>query len=271
MHILFIGYGKTSARIAKQLFEQGHQISTISRSAKTDSYATHHIQDVHQLDLSSFAPIDWVYVLLSPDQSTLEAYQQTYLDSVQPIVDALKSHPVQRLVVVSSTRVYGENAGEQVDDDSPIHPNDPQGEILYQMEQAYLAAYPDRCTIIRPSGIYGTSVTRLEKMARSMTSYTNLHWSNRIHIEDLSRFMAEMIHVEHLESSYILTNNQPQLLHEMLQWFQQQMGLPLLKVESEKVTGKKLYATRIEKIGFELRHLDCFQDFLELMKKNNPS
>ncbi len=36
MHILFIGYGKTSQRVAKQLFEKGHQITTISRSEKTD-------------------------------------------------------------------------------------------------------------------------------------------------------------------------------------------------------------------------------------------
>ena len=64
MHILFIGYGKTSQRVAKHLFEQGHHISTISRSAKTDCYATHAIQDIHQLDLSTFAPIDVVYVLL---------------------------------------------------------------------------------------------------------------------------------------------------------------------------------------------------------------
>ena len=112
MHILFIGYGKTSERVAKQLFEQGHQISTISQSPKTDSFATHLIQDVHTLDLSVVAPIDWVYVLLTPKQSGVEAYQHTYLDSVQPIVTALKFHPVKRMVVVSSTRVYGQNAGE---------------------------------------------------------------------------------------------------------------------------------------------------------------
>ena len=34
MHILFIGYGKTSQRVAKQLFEKEHQITTISRSVK---------------------------------------------------------------------------------------------------------------------------------------------------------------------------------------------------------------------------------------------
>jgi len=269
MHILFIGYGKTSERVAKQLFEQGHQISTISQSPKTDSFATHLIQDVHNLDLSAVAPIDWVYVLLSPKQSCVEAYQHTYLDSVQPIVTALKFHPVKRMVVVSSTRVYGQNAGESVDDETEIYPNDVQGEILHQMEQVYLAAYPEQCTIIRPSGIYGASVARMQKMAASMTIYPNLHWSNRIHIEDLSRFLAQMIHVEHPDSSYILTNNQPRLLHEVLQWFQQQMGVPILKVESDRVTGKKLYATRIEKMGFELQYPDCFQDYLELMNKTD--
>ena len=90
MHILFIGYGKTSWRVAKQLFEQGHQITTISQSAKMDEYATHLVQDVHQLNLAHISPIDWVYVLLSPNESTPEAYQRVYVDSVQPISKALK-------------------------------------------------------------------------------------------------------------------------------------------------------------------------------------
>ncbi len=31
--------GKTSQRVAKQLFQQGHQITTVSRSAKEDDFA----------------------------------------------------------------------------------------------------------------------------------------------------------------------------------------------------------------------------------------
>ena len=130
MHILFIGYGKTSWRVAKQLFEQGHQITTISQSAKMDEYATHLVQDVHQLNLAHISPIDWVYVLLSPNESTPEAYQRVYVDSVQPISKALKQHPVQKVVVVSSTRVYGENHGERIDDEAEMKPNDEQGRLL---------------------------------------------------------------------------------------------------------------------------------------------
>ena len=266
MHILFIGYGKTSQRLAKQLSVQGHQISTISLTPKTDPYGKHHVQDVHQLNLTDFTPIDCVYVLLSPRESIVGAYQHTYLDTTTPIVAALQSHPIQRLIVVSSTRVYGENQGQEVNDETDVQPSDVQGQILYDMEQAYLKAYPQQTVIVRPSGIYGTSVARMQKMAKTMQHYPNVHWSNRIHINDVVRFLAHLLHVEHVEKSYILSNNQPQLLHEVVQWFQRQMYLPLLTLDSEKVTGKKLYATRLAQTGFQLQHQDCFADYAALMK-----
>jgi len=265
MHILFIGYGKTSTRVAKQLFQQGHQITTISQSPKTDHYATHLIQDVHQLDLTHLPPIDWVYVLLSPSQSTVEGYQQTYVDSVAPIVRALKQHPVQKIVVVSSTRVYGENSGEHIDDASTLHSVDEQGQLLWQMEQLYQQAFAERCIVIRPTGIYGTSVARMIKLAETTQRYPQIHWSNRIHIDDLARFLAQLIHVEHTQPSYIVTNNQPVPLHEVIQWFQRQLDLPELVVESQKESGKRIFAKRMLETGFQLEHQDCFRDYKKLL------
>ena len=256
MHILFIGYGKTSQRVAKQLFEQHHQITTVSRSPKEDDFAQHLIQDVHQLDLSQIQTVDAVYVLLAPSRNTgltaVELYQQTYVDSVQPIVDALKNHPVKRIIVVSSTRVYGENHGEIINDDSPIHPSDEQGELLLKMEQLWQQAYPKQCVIVRPTGIYGTSSIRMQKLAETTKSYPNIHWSNRIHIDDLAKFLAHLIHVEHPEKSYICTDNQPQALHERILNIQKELGLPELFLESEAETGKRIFANRMELSGFRL-------------------
>lgn len=267
MHILFIGYGKTSWRVAKQLFEQGHQITTISQSAKMDEYATHLVQDVHQLNLAHISPIDWVYVLLSPNESTPEAYQRVYVDSVQPISNALKQHPVQKVVVVSSTRVYGENHGERIDDEAEMKPNDEQGRLLLKMEQLWQQAYPSANIIIRPTGIYGTSVARMLKLAEKTKNYPNLHWSNRIHIDDLASFLANLLHVEHAEKSYIVSNNQPSLLHETIQWFQRQLHLPELVLQSDECSGKRIYATRMAEMGFQLQHKDCFEDYLEMLVK----
>ncbi|WP_180115982.1 NAD-dependent epimerase/dehydratase family protein [Acinetobacter sp. YH12140] len=258
MHILFIGYGKTSQRVAKQLFQQGHQITTVSRSVKEDDFAEHLIQDVHQLDLSQVQPIDAVYVLLAPARhaqfNAVDAYRYTYVDSVQPIVQALASHPIQRLIVVSSTRVYGEHAGERIDDDTVPQPIDEQGMLLLEMERHYSQAFPTECVIVRPSGIYGTSTARMRKLAETTHHYPNIHWSNRIHIDDLAKFLCHLLHGEHHEKSYICTNNQPQPLHERILELQRAMHLPELVLESEVETGKKLYPTRMTESGFKLAH-----------------
>ncbi|AWL27962.1 NAD(P)H-binding protein [Acinetobacter defluvii] len=256
MHILFIGYGKTSQRVAKQLFQQDHQITTVSRSPKEDDFAEHLIQDIQQLDLSYIKSIDVVYVLLAPSRhttlSSVESYQQTYVDSVQPIVNALSNHPIKRIIVVSSTRVYGENNGEIINDDSPAIPSDEQGHLLLKMEQLWQQAYPNECVIVRPTGIYGTSTVRMLKLAETTKTYPNIHWSNRIHIDELANFLAHLLHVEHPEKSYICTNNQPQPLHEMILKIQREFGLPELVLESERESGKRIFARRIVVNGFKL-------------------
>ena len=252
MHILFIGYGKTSQRVAKQLFALDHQITTISSSPKTDEYATHLIQDIHHLNLSQIKPVDCVYILLSPKQSNVDGYRETYLNSAYSIIQALKDHPVKRVIVVSSTRVYGENAGERVDDETSISPKDEQGQILAEMEQVYLKAYAERCAIIRPAGIYDGLSERMIRLAENTKTYPNIHWSNRIHIDDLSCFLAHLLHVEHLNQSYIVTNNLPEPLHEKILKIQKGKGFPELVLESQNETGKRIFAMRMNETGFKL-------------------
>ncbi|WP_130803422.1 SDR family NAD(P)-dependent oxidoreductase [Acinetobacter ihumii] len=275
MHILFIGYGKTSQRVAQYLFEQdvteSDQITTISRSPKRDVFAQHLSQDVHSLQLDHLAPIDLVYIVLAPSQSGIAQYQRTYLDSIEPIARALKAHPVQRIIVVSSTRVYGEHQGEKIDDDSGIQPSDEQGQILRGMELKWQALYPEQTVIIRPSGIYGTSVARLIKLAKDTQYYPDIHYSNRIHIHDLARFLAYLAHAKQVSPSYIVSNNHPLPLHELIVWFQQQLQLPLLQLNSHKLSGKQLYATRMMQTGFQLQHPICFNDYLMCLKQHSQS
>ncbi len=85
MHILFIGYGKTSQRVAKQLFTLGHQITTISRSPKTDPDMTHLLQDIQQLDLSQIQPVDGYLSILQPLMYSLPVFlhvTKVFLDPV---------------------------------------------------------------------------------------------------------------------------------------------------------------------------------------------
>ena len=264
MHILLVGYGKTAQRLAARLAAHGHHLSTISRHPKSDALATHHIQDIHALDLSGFAPIDMVYVLLSPAERSLEGYQHTYLDSVAPICRALAAHPVQRVMVVSSTRVYGAVAGQIIDDDSLPEPEDMQGEILLKMEQAWRQAYAERLVIVRPTGIYGVSLQRLMKMAQNTTSMQGIQYSNRIHVDDLAAFLAHLAHVAQPEPSYIASDNIPRPMHQILLWLQQQLNFSPLRWQAGAPSGKKVYAPRMLASGFRLKHPICFDAFKEL-------
>ena len=269
MHILFIGYGKTSHRIAKQLFQQYHQITTVSRHAKDDDFAQHLIQDVHQLDLSEVQPINAVYVLLSPSQSSIEGYQQTYVDTVQPIVSALRSHPIQKVIVVSSTRVYGESNGELIDDDSVMRPSDRQGELLLEMEQRWQQAYPTACVIVRPTGIYGNSVARMVRLAQTTQTYSNIHWSNRIHIDDLADFLVFLLDMKYPKKSYICSDHQPRPLHEIILWFQRKLNLSELVLERQNWSGKRILATRMIDSGFKLKHSNPMQSYEKLLFQEN--
>lgn len=67
-------------------------------------------------------------------------------------------------------------------------PNDAQGHILHNMELLWQKYFPSQCVIVRPTGIYGASIDRLKRMAEHTQTYPNIHYSNRIHIDDLARF-----------------------------------------------------------------------------------
>lgn len=261
MHILFIGYGQTSQRVARRLSQTQHHISTISQTAKIDCYATHLTQDVQQLDLSNLAPIDWVYVLLSPRDTGIDAYRRTYLDSVAAIVLALKSHPVQGIVVLSSTRVYAQSQGQWISDHTPVNATDPRGQILLEMEQAYRRAFAKKCIIVRPSGIYGHSLTRLVKLAHEQQSYANIHWSNRIHIDDLAAFLAYLLELKNPKASYICSDGIPVAWHEIIRWLQQRLDLQPLVLSSDLHTGKKIDPQHMLASGFQLQHQDCFAEY----------
>lgn len=251
MRILFIGYGKTSRHVAKQLFAQGHEIVAVSRSSVTDSHIQHLQQDIHQLDLSTITAIDCVYILLSPDQRDVQAYQQTYVDSIVPIVEALKSHPVQRVVLVSSTRVYAENEGHWVDDDTVIQPADAQGEVLYEMEQKWRQCYAEKLVIVRPSGIYSGDSVYMERLAQSTTIYPHVHYANRIHQQDLINFLVILATLTQPKASYIVSNLEPLALHSMILALQRQLGLAQLSLEnSKKMTGKRLDPKNLREMDF---------------------
>ena len=77
--------------------------------------------------------------------------------------------------------------------------------------------------------------------------------------------MALLASLANPMDSYIVSNNQPVPMHEILLWLQQQLHLPPLTLASTQLTGKQIYATRMCATGFEYEHVICFNDYAALL------
>lgn len=254
-NILIIGAGKLGLPLANCLYKQ-HRLSTLSKSDKSVPAGVEHIcADVFALNKAIIPQdIDWVYVILTPSERSVAGYQAIYVDSIRPILSALNTDRLQRLVYVSSTQVFGQNGGETVDDDTPPCPSSDYGKVLYAGELLWQAYLKDKLTIIRPSGLIDGDSRFLSTQAKNLTAIDEEHYINLICRQDVIAILASLPayahhlaqHNQSLQPSYILTHS-PMVRHDLLNAIRQQCHLPPIKSNEQlPITGKKLIANRLQ-------------------------
>ncbi|MFC3901307.1 Nucleoside-diphosphate-sugar epimerase [Acinetobacter marinus] len=269
MNILILGCGQIGRALAEGLAQEGdgatHQVTCVSRSAQTFAQANiqHVAQDIQDLnflnlDLSDQHGFDWVYVIVSPSERSVDGYQQIFIDSARPVFRALQHHPIQKVIFVSSTRVYGEDSGQWLNDETTPQTHDPIGQTLIAAEQLWSAYWQEKLTIIRPSGLYREHSLYLKTKALETTQLTTNHWTNRLHRSDLVGFLQyfmQIENVENIESSYILTDQRPSIQHELFNIIRAEHQFEPLTIHADaKTTGKRLRADRFTQSGYKLKY-----------------
>ncbi len=97
-------------------------------------------------------------VILCVGAPNSNAYQESYLETATTLVSVLKDIPTVKQVIYTGTySVYGDRQGELVNEESPVAPANPNGEILAETERVLLAASTAnlQVSILRLGGIYG--------------------------------------------------------------------------------------------------------------------
>ncbi|RYZ88166.1 MAG: NAD-dependent epimerase/dehydratase family protein, partial [Moraxellaceae bacterium] len=251
----------------------------LSRSRQQHSGVRHLAQPVQAVDLAGVPAIDWVYVILSPDARTAEAYQQVFCASLAPLYQALQPHPVQRVVFVSSTSVYGAQQGEWVDENSVInpatHPLTATAQVLWQAEQQWRERWQNRLIVVRPSGIYGAQRQRLLNWVKQAKPVKTGQWTNRIHEADLAGFLSHLlslaktsvntINASSDEALYVLTDQCPVQQHKVLDYIANLLHLkPLERIESP-VTGKRIRSLYLADSGYVLRYPSYIEGYAAII------
>jgi nucleoside-diphosphate-sugar epimerase len=193
---------------------------------------------------------DAVVFCVAPDQRDEAAYRKLYVDGLRRLLDAIDT---PRLVFVSSTAVYGQDAGEWVTEASATEPPRFNGRVLLEAERE-LAAHPGGI-VLRLSGLYGPGRDALLRRAREGLA-SRPHFTNRIHIDDAAAALSHLLDLPSPQSLYLGNDDLPVMEHEVQAWVRQEEGLPAVDAETLPATGRRIANTRLRASGWQPVHRD---------------
>jgi len=127
-----------------------------------------------------------VYYLIPPGRQP----KAVLIDGQSGLLKILSRAPVRRAVWVSSSAVYGDQAGAVVDADSPVSPDSPRAKLLYEAEQRWLDA-GEAFGVVRLAGLYGMGrVPGAKQVAEGAPLLGDPQaWINLIHAEDAATLL----------------------------------------------------------------------------------
>ncbi len=233
-NLLLVGCGDLGAGLAARLVASGHRVTALKRTPPAAplagvAYRFADLTQPHTLaDLGgSFAQ---VFVILAPGARDAAAYQALYGAGVDHLRARLAGC-VEHWFFVSSTSVYGQDAGEWVDEDAPAAPSAATAKWLLTAERC-LADAGVPATTVRFSGIYGPGRERLlrQVLAGAPVQYDPPSYTNRIHRDDCLGVL-EWLHRRQLAgtglaSLYLASDDEPAPAGDVARWLAAELGVP---------------------------------------------
>ena len=216
---------------------------------------------------------DLIFYCVAPDSREQSDYKKVYCQGLSNTVNFAQSkQPNPRIVYSSSTGVYGQSAGEEVNEETPLQLETPRSEILFQAEKI-LTNYSGKGVSARLSGIYGPGRGSLvQKALRATESPDNQgSFTNRVHVHDAARAMIYLARLAEPEPTYIVTDSKPVTRIEVYNWIRSCSGLEKLTQPPTNgtPTGKRCSNQRLLKSGFLLNYEDYQSGYSRAELKNS--
>ncbi len=260
--LLIAGAGDLGARLARLRAERGDEVIALRRRDREVPGARLLRADLGSGEGLARLPrqVQSLVVCVAPEQRDEAAYRRLYRDGLRRLLDAME---VGRVIFVSSTAVYGQDAGEWVTEtsvaDAPVF----NGRVLLEAE-AELAAHP-LGIVLRLSGLYGPGREALLRKAREGQA-SAARWSNRIHSDDAASALSHLLDLKSPQRLYLGNDNRPALEHEVQDWIREQEGLPAVPASPLAPSGRRIANTRLRGSGWAPAHADFRSGYSLLLR-----
>lgn len=255
--VLIAGCGYVGGELAKILVQDGDAVFALTRSGSpVIAGATPVRADLSVVESLDALPgnLDAVVFAAGSDESSDEAYRRIYVDGLRNLVERSRttSPGLERLIVASSTGVYGQTRGELIDEQSETRPTRFSGRRLLESE-SIAASVSCRHVAVRFGGIYGPGRTRfLERIRNGEAALAaGPAYTNRIHRDDCASVLRHLMRLEDPASIYLAVDHEAADRNEVIRWLSVELGVvppvaptgPLQPASGKRCSNRRLLAT----------------------------
>ena len=248
---VIIGCGNVGRRIARLCMQSGQSVAAISQSEASKQQNVNLGADVYNIDL------DQSSMERSALSDNIEGAELYYL--VPPQKKGITDHRTQnfltwlssnnylpkKVVLISTTGVYGNCDGAWVTEKTPVNPQTDRGKRRANSEQQWSAwseQHNVSLVILRVPGIYAYDRLPRERLEKQIpvVDVSECGYTNRIHAEDLARVCITAMNKAKNGTVYNVTDGVPGKITEYLQVAARVLELPQPPVISMQQAQQQL-------------------------------
>ncbi|MDC0423385.1 sugar nucleotide-binding protein [Methylophilaceae bacterium] len=274
--LLIVGCGKLGQKVGNVLSKK-FDITGIKRK-KLNKVINFNILELNIFNKEFAKKIklinpDYIIYAVAADKQTKDSYQDAYVNGLRLSIDAaLMCEKMKHFFFISSSRVYGQKTNNFMSELTKPLPNDFGGRALLKGEQL-LENTPLSSTTLRLSGIYGNTRSHMLKLAKNPEDWPDSNrWTNRIHEDDVTNFISyilDKVNEMPIEPLYLLTDNVPTPIYDVLNWIRSELNLPIhQKISQEKLYGKKLRSKIVPELSFDFTYSDYRNGYTSIVDYN---
>ncbi len=253
--VLILGAGYLGGALADYLTECGHH--AITADCNGHAMYTVDVRDGDSLlELARCIPSpDAVVLCVSTRGGSVEEYLHLYVEGAALVAECFKG---SRLILCSSTAVYGVTDGAWVTEEHNVYPASPRKAALLQAEQTILAAGG---LVLRLAAIYGPKrcelAARYCHMGKALSGKLN-RWVNYIHRDDAVTALYRLCILNAPPPGiYNATDCTPMQLSEIYSYLSGLLGIPqpvevpLAPGARRGFTNQRISCSRLLSLGWE--------------------
>lgn len=249
---LIIGCGYVGRRVAQKWIERGDTVFALTRSAE-------HANQLHELGVQSvigdvtdaatlvaLPAAETVLYAVGFDRKSGHAMRDVYVGGLRNVLDRV-AKTARKFVYVSSTSVYGQQAGERVDETSPCEPATENGRICREAEELVRQVLPKGdgfgergAVILRLAGIYGPGrlIARMEALKRGDPLPGNPDaWLNLIHVDDAVTTVLAAADRGRSGDTYLVCDDEPPMRRDYYAQLAKLVGVPVPPMTPESTSS----------------------------------